>query len=52
MKVLVEVASKNIEEYVDKRQMKCVSANARTLYKVTAEGEKRVNHFIYKNYQK
>lgn len=49
---LEKFAPKAFEEYVDKRQMKCVSANARTLYKVTAEGEKRVNHFIYKNYQK
>lgn len=47
-----EFAPKAFEEYVDKRNMKCISTNARTLYKVNAEGEKRVNHFIYKNYQK
>ncbi len=46
-----EFAPEAFEEYVGKRKMKCVSANARTLYKVNAEGEKRVNHFIYKNYQ-
>lgn len=47
-----EFSPEAFEEYVDKRRMKCVSTNARTLYKVNAEGEKRVNHFIYKNYQK
>lgn len=47
-----EFVPEAFEQYVDKRDMKCVSTNARTLYKVTAEGEKRVNHFIYKNYQK
>lgn len=47
-----EFTPKAFEEYVNKRKMKCVSTNAKTLYKVNAEGEKRVNHFIYKNYQK
>lgn len=49
---LEEFTPEAFEEYVGKRKMKCVSTNARTLYKVNAEGEKRVNHFIYKNYQK
>ena len=47
-----EFAPEAFEEYIDKRKMKCVSTSARTLYKVNAEGEKRVNHFIFKNYQK
>ena len=42
---------KAFEEYVNKRKMKCISTNARTLYKVNAEGETRVNHFVFKNYQ-
>lgn len=47
-----EFTPEAFEEYVDKRKMKCISTNARTLYKVNAEGEKRVNHFVFKNYQK
>lgn len=47
-----EFTPEAFEEYVDKRKMNCISTNARTLYKVDAEGEKRVNHFIFKNYQK
>lgn len=47
-----EFTPMEFEEYVKKRNMKCISSTARTLYKVNEDGEKRVNHFIYKNYQK
>ena len=47
-----EFTPMDFEKYVEKRNMKCVSSTARTLYKVNEDGEKRVNHFIYKNYQK
>ncbi len=47
-----EFTPEGFEKYVEKRNMKCVSTEARTLYKVGADGEKRVNHFIFKNYQK
>ncbi len=47
-----EFTPKAFEKYVSKRGMKCISTQAKTLYKVDVNGEKRVNHFIYKNYQK
>lgn len=48
----IEFSVDAFEKYVEKREMKCISTNAKTLYKVDLDGEKRVNHFVFKNYQK
>lgn len=40
------------QEFVENSGMKCVSTNARTLFRVNEFGKERVNHFVYKNYQK
>lgn len=40
------------QELVESSGMKCVSTNARTLFRVNEFGRERVNHFVYKNYQK
>ena len=37
---------------IEKTGMHCTGAQARTLYKIEANETKRVNHFIYMNFQK
>lgn len=40
------------QDYVETKEMQCTSIQAKTLYKLEADGPKKVNHFVYMNFQK